>query len=148
MEVAQPDGSFITGGGYLVIGTSGGTYAADAGSQANFGFNVKYNGKNLKNLQGHATITFHSGGRTYQIKSNAIDSLGIALKNGSGGSCAGPPSATCFGLADFRSKATLTDITDPLNPISLGGNLALQITLTDKGEPGANDSIGITLWRR
>ena len=146
VEVAQPDGSFISGGGYLVIGTSGGTYPADEGSKTHFAFNVKYNGKNLKSLQGHADVVFESGGRTYQIKSNAIDSLGIALKTGGGASCAGPPSATCFGLADFRAKSTLTDITDPLNPISLGGNLTLQITLTDKGEPGSDDTIGITLW--
>ena len=146
VEVAQPDGSFVSGGGYLVIDSSGGTYKADPGSLTNFGFNVKYNGKNLKNLQGHANITFFAGGKTYQIRSTAIDSLGIALKNGGGGPCAGPPSSTCFGLADFRSKATLTDVTDPLNPITLGGNLALQITLTDKGEPGSSDLIGLTLW--
>ena len=58
-----------------------------------------------------------------------------------------PPSwRTCFGLADFRSKANLTDITDPNHPIALGGNLTLQITMTDKGEPGSSDLIGITLW--
>jgi hypothetical protein len=146
VEVTQPDGSFITGGGYIVIGSSGGIYKADPGSLTHFGFNVKYNGKNLKNLQGHANIKFFAEGKIYQIKSTAIDSLGIALKNSGGGSCAGPPSSICFGLADFRSKATLTDVTDPLNPISLGGNLALQMTLTDKGEPGSNDSIGVTLW--
>src|SRR5262249_57733519 len=44
------------------------------------------------------------------------------------------------------SKETLTDITNPLNPISLGGNLNLQVTMTDAGEPGNNDSIGISLW--
>lgn len=60
--------------------------------------------------------------------------------------CAGPPSSTCSGLADLRSKANLTDVTDPLNPISLGRNLTLQITMTDKGEPGSSDSLGITLW--
>ena len=41
VEVAQPNGSFVTGGGHLTIGTSGGTYAADTGSRMNFGFNVK-----------------------------------------------------------------------------------------------------------
>jgi hypothetical protein len=146
VEVSQPDGSFITGGGKILIGLSRGAYAADPGSRMNFGFNVKYNGKNMKNLQGHANIQFSAGGRTYQIKSTAIDSLGIALKTGGGGACAGPPSATCFGLADFRSKANLIDVTNPLSPIALGGNLALQVTLTDKGEPGASDSIGISLW--
>ena len=144
VEVTDQDGSFITGGGYLVIGSSGGTYTADPGSLAHFAFNVKYKGQNK--LRGHANIRFSAGGKTYQIKSTALDSLGIIQRNSSGGSCAGPPSSTCFGLADFRSRATLTDITDPNNPISLGGNLALQITMTDKGEPGSNDSIGITLW--
>ena len=111
----------------------------------NFGFNVNY--KNLKNLQGHANIIFRAGGHTYQIKSTAIDSLGIALQEcQGGGSCSGPVSATCLGLADFRSKANLTDVTNPLAPVSLGGNLTLQITLTDKGEPGSSDTIGITLW--
>ena len=89
--------------------------------------------KNLKNLQGHANIIFRAGGRTYQIKSTAIDSLGITSKNGGG-------------TANFRSKANLLDITDPLAPVSLGGNLTLQITLTDNGEPGTNDTLGITLW--
>jgi len=89
---------------------------------------------------------FRSGGRTYEIQSTAIDSLGIALKTAGGASCPGPPSATCFGLADFRSKATLSDVTNPSSPVLLGGNLTLQMTVTDKGEPGASDSIGFTLW--
>jgi hypothetical protein len=146
VEVTQPDGSFVTGGGYLVLGSSGGQVAADAGSPMNFGFNVKYTGK-LKNLQGHANVIFRAGGRTYQIKSTAIDSLGIALQTGSGAACSGPPSPTCFGLADFRSKANLTDVTDPLNPVSMGGALQLRMTLADRGEPGAGDSMGVTLWQ-
>ena len=145
VEVAQPNGSFVTGGGYLTIGKSAGTYLADTGSKMNFGFNVNY--KNRKNLMGHANIIFTSGGRTYQIKSTAIDSLGIALKSSNGGQvCSGPPSLTCYGIANFRSKANLIDVTDPLAPISLGGNLTLQMTMTDKGEPGSNDTIGVTLW--
>jgi hypothetical protein len=131
VEVAEPNGSFVTGGGYRTIGTSGGTYMADPGSRTNFGFNVKY--KNLKNLQGHVNIVFRKDGRTYQIKSTAIDSLGIAPE-------------PVGGIADFRSKANLTDVTDPLAPVSLGGNLTLQMTMTDTGEPGSSDTIGITLW--
>jgi hypothetical protein len=110
----------------------------------NFGFNVSY--KNLKSLQGHANIIFRKGDHVYQIKSTAIDSLGIALKKSNGQACGGPPSSTCFGLADFRSKANLADVTDPLAPVSLGGNLTLQITMSDKGEPGSSDTIGVTLW--
>jgi hypothetical protein len=145
VEVAQPDGSFITGGGYRIIGSSAGSYRADTGSRMDFAFNIKY-GKNMSNLKGHLSTTYRAGGRTYEIKSTAVDSLGIALKTAGGAACAGPPSSTCFGLADFRSKANLTDITDPLHPVALVGGLSLQVTLTDKGSPGTNDTIGITLW--
>jgi uncharacterized repeat protein (TIGR02543 family) len=126
VEVAQPTGSFITGGGFLTIGTSGGTYLADTGSRSNFGFNVNY--KNMKSFQGHVNIIFRAGGHTYQIKSTAIDSLGIAFKTASGSACSGPVSSTCFGLADFRS------------------NLTLQVTTTDKGEPDSSDTVAFTLW--
>ena len=30
--------------------------------------------------------------------------------------------------------------------VSLGGNLTLQMSMTDKGEPGSADSIAVTLW--
>jgi hypothetical protein len=144
VEVAQPDGSFATGGGYLTIDKSEGTYKADGGSKTNFGFNVKY--KNQKNLQGHVNITFRKDGHTYQIKSTALESLGIAFKKSNGQACSGPPSSTCFGIADFRSKANLTDVTNPQAPIALGGNLTLQMTMTDKGDPGSGDTIAISLW--
>ena len=145
IEVARPDGSFITGGGYTIITTPGGSYGADVGSRVNYGFNVKYN-KNNKNLQGHANIIFRKGGRVYQIKANAMDSLGVALKTSTGVTCTGSPSATCWGLAEFRSKANLTDVTDPAAPQSKGGGLLLQMTMIDKGEPGKSDTIGVSLW--
>lgn len=150
VEVAVPDGSFITGGGYIVQTASAGSYAASPGSKANFGFNIKYN-KKMTNLQGHLNLIFRrtvaGQVRTYQVKSTATSSLGIALKTATGGlACSGPPSATCWGLADFRTKANLTDVTNPLAPVSLGGGLTMHVTMTDKGEPGAFDSIGFTLW--
>jgi hypothetical protein len=144
VEVTEPDGSFITGGGYLTIGSAGGTYQANSGSPMNFGFNVKY--KNQKNFQGHVNVIFRKDGKTYQIKSTAINSLGIALKASDGSACSGPPSSTCFGVANFRSKANLADVTNPLAPVSLGGNLTLQVSMTDAGDPGSNDTIGVTLW--
>ncbi len=60
----------------------------------------------MKNLQGHANIIFRKGGNVYQIKSTAIDSLGIAQEC-PGQSLQRTASSTCFGIADFRSKATL-----------------------------------------
>jgi hypothetical protein len=145
VEVAQPDGSFVTGGGQITPVTSGGTYAATSGSPLQFALNVKYL-KNQKNLQGHVDAIFVSNGKTYEISTNALQSLGIVLQTPAGSTCAGPPSLTCFGLANIASKATLTDITNPNNPIQLGGNQTLNVTLTDKGNPGSSDSIGITLW--
>jgi hypothetical protein len=141
VEVAQPNGSFVTGGGYRILENSGGTYAADVGSKLNLGFNVAY--KNGKPQQGHLNAVYIRNGERYQIKSTAIDSLGIALKSSGGGACAGPPSPTCWGVADFRSKANLTNLT---TGSSAGSGLTLQVTFTDKGEPGRNDTIGITLW--
>jgi len=50
------------------------------------------------------------------------------------------------GTAQFSGKANVKDITNPLAPVSLNGNLTLNMTLTDKGEPGSSDTIGFTLW--
>lgn len=132
VEVAQPDGSFVTGGGYLTIANSGGAYPADPGSQMTFGFNVAY--KNKKNANGQVNIIFRQGDKTYQIKSTAVESLGITT-------------TPAGGIADLRTKANLSDVTDPRKSVPLGGNLTLQVTMTDNGEPGSQDTIGVTLWK-
>jgi hypothetical protein len=95
VEIAEPDGGFITGGGSHVAEDSAGTYAATAGTPEEFAFNVKYT-KGFKNLKGHAGVVFESNGKTYEIRSTAIDSLGIVLQASGGGACAGLPSATCL----------------------------------------------------
>ncbi len=139
IDVAAPITSyFITGGGYLTESSSAGTYAADAGRKANFGFNVKFN-KGAKSLQGNVNILFRQGGHTYQIKSNALTSLGEkpspCTKATASSSC----------TATFVSKANLQDITDPSHPVSLGGNLTFQMSMTDYGSR-AMDTIGFTLY--
>jgi alpha-galactosidase len=131
VTVAQPiPSNFITGGGYLVLSNSSGLVPGTAGSKANFGFNVKYN-KGGTNLQGHVNIIVRSGGHVYQIKATALSSLGVAGTK-----------------ANFSSKANITDITDPLNPISIGGNATLQVWMTDNGEPGTSDTLGIQLLNK
>jgi hypothetical protein len=140
VTVAQPlTSNFITGGGYLVLSSSAGQYAGDPGSKTNYGFNVKYN-KNGTNLQGNVNIIIRKGGRVYQIKSNSLQSLGVTPSP-----CA-KATSTSPCKANFTSKANLTDITNPNNPIGLGGNMTLQMQMTDKGEPGASDTISFTLW--
>jgi hypothetical protein len=151
--------AFITGGGYLVNPTNtAGTYAGDANRKTNFGFNVKYN-KAGTNLQGNVHIIDRKGSKVFQFKSNSLTSLGVqywdtTLNSGAGGwalvpggTCANNfnASAQCPIAATFQGKANLNDVTLP-TAISLGGNLTLQMALTDKGEPGSFDTLAITVW--
>jgi hypothetical protein len=132
LTVSKPQDNFITGGGFLLVSSSVGSIAGNPGSKNNFGFNVKYN-KNGTNLQGSVNIIVRSNGHVYQIKSTAINSLYVDPATGK--------------LAQFNAKANIQDITNPLQPISIAGSgdTILQLKMTDNGEPGSADSIGITV---
>ncbi|MBT8270726.1 MAG: HYR domain-containing protein, partial [Bacteroidia bacterium] len=137
ITVYKPKGDFITGGGFIIPDSSEGEYASTPGLKTNFGFNVKYNKKGTK-VQGRVNIIFRveqpdGSIRVYQIKSNAKPAFGVDISDPN------------FDFAEFTAKANLSDVTDPLNPISLGGNLTLKVEMTDWGEPGDQDSIGINL---
>jgi hypothetical protein len=133
VDVTQNLPGFITGGGYIVASASAGAYAADGGTNVNFGFNVKYK-PSQSHLQGHANIIIRKTvGETlhvYQIQTNSIVSMGF-----------GPAS----NQAQYTAKANITDITDPANPIGIAGNQTFQMTLTDNGA-GSSDTIGFTVW--
>lgn len=131
VEVAKPDGSFLTGGGFLEPTRSAGAYPADPGSKALFAFSAKVS-PNGKTVSGNVDVVFESGGRTYAIDSTALDSLGVTSGN--------PPKA------DLRGTATLLDITNPLHPTTVGSGWTLQLTATDRGATGRTDTLGITLW--
>ena len=134
LTIARPTGQFVTGGGYLVNQYSAGLCAGLAGERTNFGFNVKFN-RRMTNLQGHFNAILRlDDGVVLQIRSTALQSLTI------------DPTRGWDGAATFVSKAVLTDVTDPAAPQELRGNLTLIVSLTDNGEPGAMDTIGITLW--
>ncbi len=126
--------SFITGGGYLVLANPAGLTAGDVNTRANFGFNVKYN-KSGTNLQGRINTIIRRQGRVYQIKGNSMTSLSVQPVTGGG-------------KATFTGKASITDITNPLAPVPVDGNATLQVTMTDNGEPGNTDRIGITVWNK
>lgn len=136
VNLYKPGTGFIGGGGYLINTASAGAYGGTDGVRSNFGFNAK--AKTPKVFQGHINIITRrlvdGLWRTYQIKSNAIDSLSIKTTSAN------------TGTGQFLSKANLTDVTDPLNPVSLGGNYQLHIIAIDNGEPGSWDKVGITLW--
>jgi len=138
VNVYKPGTGFVGGGGHLINTASAGVYAGTAGARTTFGFNAKV--KKPKVFQGHVNIIVRSRQadgqwKIYQIKSTAIDSLSIM-----------PGRVKGTGTGQFLSKATLSDITNPLAPISLGGNYQLQVTVFDNGDPGTSDALAVALW--
>ncbi|MDF7813550.1 HYR domain-containing protein [Hymenobacter sp. YC55] len=139
VTISKPLNDFVTGGGYLVLAQSAGFKAGTAATKNNFGFNIKYN-KSGKNLQGSVNILvrrFEQSDNTlhvYQVKGNVMQTLSVQ------------PSTATTGQAVFGGKASIQDITNPLLPIPIGGNATLQLNMTDDGEPGSADQIGITVW--
>jgi len=136
VTVYKPSGDFITGGGYIVPTLSVGTKTSDPGKKTNFGFTVKFGKKGI-NLKGNMNIIFRRTENNivhvYQIKANAMQSLGVNASN--------PGRQT----AEYVSKTNLTDITNPLAPALVGGNKYLYVKMTDNGEPGTKDSISFVL---
>ena len=146
VEILTPEGSFLGGAGRLVLGASGGSYKATAGSKAEFALDVKYKPKAPRDPKGHIEVVFRAGSQTYVIRSSDIDLLGVSEEAPSGKQCHGR-GATCMGRADMRWTATLADVTDARKPITVGSNLALQVTVTDRGDHhGSGDAIAVTLW--
>ena len=153
LTVALPIATqFITGGGYLKLSDkTAGSYAGDIGSKTNFGFNVKYNNKGT-NLQGRVNVVIRRNGRVYQVKGNNLGSLGVSYCKmvGTAPACyASPPipctlnaSSTCWIKATFRTQANLTDVTNPLAPVTVASGTTLQMDMTDYGEPGSNGPAG------
>jgi hypothetical protein len=136
ITVSQPLTSFVTGGGYIINTSSSGQYGSTPGARTNFGLNVK-NNKTGKNLQGNLNVILRrlEGGvwKIYQIKSNQTDSLAEVT------------TSPTTGTANWTGKATMKELNNSVNPLSLGG-LTFQITMTDNGEPGSGDKIGFALW--
>jgi hypothetical protein len=143
ITVYKATGDFITGGGFIILDKSSGIKPGDPGTKNNFGFNVKYN-KGGTNLQGNINIIFrrieYGVLRTYQVKGNSLTSLSVKP--------AATPSAATPSTAIFVSKANITDITNSSSPTTVDGNATLQVTMSDAGEPGKDDKIGIAVYNK
>jgi hypothetical protein len=131
VTVSKPLTSFITGGGYLVNKESAGLKAGEAGKRTNFGFNVKYSKSNT-NPKGNINIIVRSGSKVFQIKGNSMTSLSTKP-------------TTIGGASTFKGKASIQDITEPGNPVPVDTG-TFEITMTDNGQPGSSDTIGLTIW--
>ncbi|BCJ61341.1 M12 family metallo-peptidase [Micromonospora endophytica] len=127
VRVAGSDGGFLTGGGHLTVNRSAGRYPADRNSKVEVELTAKpATGK--KTASGKADIEFRSGGKTFQVKATTIDGIGMTSTGRT---------------AEVRYRAGLYDSKGKL----VTSGLTLAVTVTDRGTPGRNDSVGLTLWQ-
>jgi hypothetical protein len=152
----MPCNDFVTGGCHYVFSNSNnaGTYAGTPVKIMNFGLVMKWNPSG-KNLQGNVNIIYRrmvgNVQRYYKIKSNAIQSLAVStvwVNILTGAVVSGPGNNIMqFRKAVIVTKANFSDITDPLNPVSLGGNLTLTLEAFESvtSNNGAYDRIGVML---
>ncbi|WP_327025000.1 M12 family metallo-peptidase [Micromonospora sp. NBC_01739] len=127
VRVAVSDGGFLTGGGHFTAGRSAGAYPADRNSKVSVELNAKP-ATSKKAASGKADIEFRSGGKTYTIKATTVAGGGIT---------------SAGKRADLRYQASLYDSKGKL----VASGLTLAVTVTDRGAPGRNDSVGLTLWQ-
>jgi hypothetical protein len=135
LTVSQPLNDFFTGGGYIFMEESAGVYAGDDGTKCHFSVNAKWtpNGNNPKGKVHFLVRRLEADGivHTYRFKSNQIQSIGINPTTNEG---------------EVAGKCNIQDVTDPTNPISLGGNKQFLVKVQDNGEPGTMDNIAITVY--
>jgi len=134
ITISKPGTEFITGGGFLVMSRSAGQYPGTPGSKTNFGFYIRYPQKG-KNPDGNVLITVRNDGHTYQIRSTSITSLAVMPSL----------SVTAGAKAIVTAKATIQDVTRRKSTSTIDKDATLQMTMTDKGEPGKADTLGITV---
>lgn len=131
ITVSKPTGAnSISGGGAIMMSDPAGQFQADPGSRLNFSLNVKYlpNGRNLK---GYVRFTISIGGRQIEFRSNRNDSLVVDVSD--------PKNRT----AELTGRGSITDVTDPDNPLLLYSNAAIFTRATDREKAG--DSIAFTV---
>jgi hypothetical protein len=129
ITITRPGTNYVSGSGFLVMSNSGGLYPGKAGTRNTFGFYAKYPAKG-KNPDGYVVITMQSGNRIYQIRSASLTSL----------------TSPASGKAILTAKATIREVTSRRGGDVIDRDAALQLTMTDKGEPGTSDTLGITVW--
>lgn len=142
VTVSKPLDDFITGGGNLLLSSSSGIKAGDAGTLNDFGFSLKWN-KSKSNLQGYLNTIIRrmENGvlHVYQVKANSMTSMVVD---------ANITATHPYPTASFGAKANIQDITDPLNPIAIDGNATLQVSMTGGSTNNAPAKIAITVWNK
>lgn len=126
--------AMVNGAGELVLASSGGAAAGDAGSEANFAINVKFK-KGATTAEGHALLVLRrtegDAVHTYQVKATSITTL---LRDVS------------TGQALIVARAVISDVTVPESPVVVTTQAWLRVTVDDNGNPGIGaDLIGATV---
>jgi hypothetical protein len=136
VQVYEPSGDFLTGGGYVIPTLSSGKYESDAGKRTSFGFDVRIDEFGSVS-QARATIllvrTVAGVPRNYKIRCSNLTSISVDIKD------------IKQLTGSFIGSAVITDITDPALPVEMGAGLVLRVKLTDRGIPGTLDDISFTL---
>jgi uncharacterized protein YjbI with pentapeptide repeats len=147
VTIAKPLDNFVTGGGNLLLTNAvSGTKDGDIGSKLNFGFNVKYDAAKNE-LKGHFNaIIFRTEdqwgrkcmpnhGVLHQLKIDGDDMISLAVV---------PATSTSPAIATFTGKLDVRD--NQHSNILFANGATVMVTMTDCGEPGKNDKLGITIW--
>ena len=140
ITITKSLGDYIVGGGHLNFGTgsyntSSGTYKSDDGSRTNYGFNVKYS-KTQNNLQGNVNVIIRSGGINYQVK---------GIVGGSNGTLNTNVISPTDKRAVLTCKVNMTNLST-LSQVPNSSSATAKLEMTDKGEPGVNDTYAITIF--
>jgi hypothetical protein len=136
ITITKPLPDLVTGGGYIMNTNVSGNINPVNGKRSNFGFNIKRTKNGV--LQGNVNFIIRSNdGKVYQAKGNAMTTLSVS-----------PATASSPAQAVFTGKCNLQDITNPLVPLSIAGNLNMQLSVTDRGEPGVFDDILMIVYDR
>lgn len=137
VTVYEPQRDLVAGLGSIEPIEPAGAYAPNTGKKVIYGILAKYNSSGDR-LFGVLSILYS---RTvdeitsyYSINSYSVTSLGVNT------------SIADMKTAVLVADAKLTDVTQPFSPVTLAENLSLQLDLIDKGEPGDNDEMAISLF--
>jgi hypothetical protein len=120
VRILPPDDAEVDGRGDITIGASAGEFTADAGTRMEFDLDARFR-ERRDDLDGDVELDFRSGGRTYEVDTDDLESMGADGDR-----------------AELRAEADLGD--------SRGRTVARDATLHVAVTDGPEDSIAVTLW--
>ena len=88
------------------------------------------------------------GGHLINAASSGQYAGALGQKTTSASTCGRTRAQPACRATPFEGKASIQEITVPVAPVSVDGNATLRVTMTDAGEPGTSDKIGITVWNK